>query len=250
MDGGVSDDEGGVKVAGGLAVPPWAWAGRDLRRSVARLLLEEGRHDGPGGVGGGVPVTLRVADASVAEALAAGLLAVHRRAWHRLAAEFFEGRLGWRGGGDPAASLVLAYHWEAAARPDGTHPEPAVAAVAANHLRRAARAAAAASAPGAALGLLQRACRLLDGCDSGGPTRLRGALLREAAPCALLVFGPGSAEAVTAYRALARAVPPQGQLDSRAAAILVGCCENLAAAGKLEASAEVLPPYPACAPSL
>lgn len=197
---------------------------------------------------------LEVADSGLAAALAGGLLRWHRQRWHRLAAEHFERALGERRR-EPAASLVLAHHWTQAALHAGALPEPAVAAVAADHLRRAARAAVAGCAPRAALALIRRAQGLLDAADVGPGVaaagdsdtrpvparlgRLRAGMLLVAGPAVMLVHGPGSPEAVAVYSALAALVPASGPLDSRAAAALAGGCANVCAAGRFDAGEQV-----------
>ena len=246
---------------------PWAWAGNVLGRQVRRLLLglaESGA--GPpvlaaqslpaaamqkrsnGHVAVQLPPLIEVVNSCLATSLADGLLRAHLSRWHRLAAEYFEQTLGERRC-EPAASLVLAHHWSQAAAHASIRPEPSVAAVAADHLRRAARAALGQSAPRAALALVRQAKRLLDAADdaySGGDCvpvdrlgRLRAGLLLMAGPAAMLIYGPGSAEAVAAYSALAVLIPSAGPLDTRAAAALAGACANVCAAGQLDAGEKV-----------
>jgi hypothetical protein len=251
---------------------PWRWAGGRLRREVYGLLLgfdADDDSDDPAAATGGagraedasqgaltaaaqrqldaLPAEQRpvfmLADTGLAERLAAGLLGTHRRMWYRLAAEYFEGQQAGRG---RAAGLVLAHHWaeadhSAAGAEAGAPPDPVVSSGAARHLYRAACVAAAHSAPLPALEMLQWAGSLLDQCEGGVPEQRRTMLLFAAAPCALLVHGPGSDEAIAAYSALLGLVPDDGPLDTVGSAALAGSCANLCATGRDFAGAQVLP---------
>ena len=242
----------------------WRWAAGGLRNEVYSLLL--GFNDASGDrataqenateLGGGIPnawmrqldaepVVLRpvlaLVDQDLAEHFKVGLLGTHRRRWHRLAAEFFEGQLAASSGQwERAGTLVLAHHWSEATL-DVTEPDNRDAAVAARQLFWAAGAAVTYSAPAPALEMLRRASSLLERVHYDGSAKRRTAILQAAAPCTLLVHGPGSAEAVAAYSALTAAadIPEHGPINSLCAAALAGGCANLLASGRDYAAAQV-----------
>jgi hypothetical protein len=180
------------------------------------------------------------------ETIVSGLLQTYQAIWHRHAAEFFEQSLERR---SDAARLILAHHWAGAAGCASSAERGRVAA-AVGHLQQAARTAISHCAYLPAVDILQRACRLLDLAPACGGDDAAGAagagrdarveLLLEMAPYTLLVYGPGSREAVAAYEGLGRlAPPPGGPLDDRGVLVLAGSCANLCGKGLHQAAARL-----------
>jgi hypothetical protein len=140
-------------------------------------------------------------------------------------AQFYEQRLE---EGNPSTDLILAYHWSRAADHSMAHPDYVLVEKAAQYLHRSARAAINECAFREGIEQLHHACRILDRVPIQQSTAFRKLeLLSEIAPHTLLLYGPGSPEAMAAYNGLMMVVCENGGLDDRAVKVLAGICINL-----------------------
>uniref|UniRef100_A0A7S0I376 Adenylate cyclase n=1 Tax=Hanusia phi TaxID=3032 RepID=A0A7S0I376_9CRYP len=162
------------------------------------------------------------------------LLRTYLHVWHRIIAEYYEHALR----KDVKSSfLILAYFWTHAC--DHNMVEPGTVLKAMHYTLKAAKFAVENLAFGAALEMLQRACRMTNSLATmQSIIDYKVGLLLEMAPLTLLVYGHGSSESIAAYHGL-RHVIKSATLDDQAVFILAGVCANLFARQLFESGKKI-----------
>uniref|UniRef100_A0A7S4PIZ2 Uncharacterized protein n=1 Tax=Guillardia theta TaxID=55529 RepID=A0A7S4PIZ2_GUITH len=162
------------------------------------------------------------------------LLRTYLHVWHRIIAEYYEHALR----KDVKSSfLILAYFWTHACDHNMVEPETVLKAM--HYTLKAAKFAVENLAFGAALEMLQRACRMTNSLASmQSIIDYKVGLLLEMAPLTLLVYGHGSSESIAAYHGL-RHVIKSATLDDQAVVILAGVCANLFARQLFESGKKI-----------